>query len=99
MIRSPLADAIQERIVNSISRRLGVDSRSIDVRRPFAEHGLSSLEAVSLVRQLAEELDIPIPATATWDYPTIERLSLRLASDCAPSQAARLVAPSRDAAE
>lgn len=42
---------------------------------PFMEAGLDSLGAVELRNALADQLGVALPATATFDYPTIDAMA------------------------
>jgi len=49
--------------------------RSIDVRQPLAELGLSSLMAVELRNMLSDAVGRLLPASLVFDYPTIDALA------------------------
>ncbi|MFU8802987.1 MAG: beta-ketoacyl synthase N-terminal-like domain-containing protein, partial [Bradymonadaceae bacterium] len=65
-------------LVGRLASELGVEAGSIDLRSPFANYGLGSLEAISLVGELESWLEQEIPATALYDYPTVEALAKHL---------------------
>ena len=70
------------RVVRSL---LGVDGgKQIDVGFPLMEMGLDSLASTDLVRQLSQELEIELPPTLLFDYPTVIELSNHLAKLVAP---------------
>jgi hypothetical protein len=47
---------------------------------PLAEHGLDSLAAVELAEALESTLGVSLSPTLAYEYPTIEALSIYLAS-------------------
>jgi acyl carrier protein len=53
---------------------LEIDPATIDVSRNLDELGLDSLQSVCLAGDLEAWLGTEIPATAIWDYPTIDCL-------------------------
>jgi malonyl CoA-acyl carrier protein transacylase len=50
-------------------------SESPAVHQPFTELGIDSLMSIELRRRLEESLQIQMPATLAFDYPTIDRLA------------------------
>ena len=62
-------------LVEILARRLGIASSAIDPRRPFAEYGLSSRDALILIGEIEEHLDRSLPDTLFWDHPSIETLA------------------------
>ena len=72
-------DAIQDWLIASIAKELDVNPATIDVEHSFSHYGLSSMQAVSLSGDLERWLRREVPATAMWDYPTIELLARHLA--------------------
>lgn len=69
------ATAIQEKLIAHFSRRLGLAPHEIDIHRPFAEYGLSSIESVNLMRELEEWLGYELSPALPWKYPTIDQLT------------------------
>jgi len=52
--------------------------------QPFMDSGLDSLGAVELRNSLASRFAMDLPATLTFDYPTIKALSQYLVENLAP---------------
>jgi acyl carrier protein len=75
------AMAIEEWLVDKIHEVQRLDRADIDVRRPLEAYGLGSVQAVSLVGDLEEWLEQPLPSTLFWDYPTIEAIANHLATE------------------
>ncbi|MGB3201700.1 MAG: AMP-binding protein [Nodosilinea sp.] len=71
--------AIEQWMVNWLSAALQVSVTSLDVRKPFADHGLDSLATVELAEALELALGVPLSPTLAYEYPTIEALSVYLA--------------------
>lgn len=64
--------ALQEMVAKAVSKILGTQ---VPVNMPFMEAGLDSLGAVELRSALAITLGANLPATITFDYPTIQALA------------------------
>lgn len=75
----PTAAEIEIWIAEQIAQHLSISPDEIDPREPFARYGLDSMAAVTLAGDLEEWLNRKLPATITWDYPTIQALSAHLA--------------------
>ena len=61
-------------------------SERFDLRRPFTEMGMDSLLAIEMRNAIAASLDITLPATVLFDYPTMESLVTYLSSKIATDQ-------------
>jgi len=75
---------------------LGVEPAGVDVRRPFADFGLSSREAVGLLGEIEEWLGRDLPATLIWDHPTIDKLAEHLSQSCGGDAGTRPTASDDD---
>ncbi|MBE9075926.1 acyl carrier protein [Romeria aff. gracilis LEGE 07310] len=73
--------AIQSWLVSQLSDVLSIDSSTIDVKQPLTRYGLDSIDAVTLVGDLEDWLDLELPSTLLWDYPTIEKASTYLVQE------------------
>lgn len=67
-------EQVQDWLISTLSKELDLNEE-IDIYEPLAHYGLSSLTAVGLAGDLEDWLDIKLPATLAWDYPSIEALS------------------------
>jgi acyl transferase domain-containing protein/acyl carrier protein len=85
---STAAEIIQAWLVAKLSERLGLESREIDIREPFASYGLGSTEAVTLAGELAEWLGRKLSPALAYEYPTIEALARHLSDSPDASEAA-----------
>lgn len=84
-----------------VGRVLGLAPQALGERTGFFDLGLDSLMAVQLRRRLSAELGLTLPATLTFNFPTVEALSVHLherLSDAQDGPAAAGEAPSTPAA-
>ncbi|MFH7029831.1 MAG: acyl carrier protein [Heteroscytonema crispum UTEX LB 1556] len=81
------AEDIQAWLISKLSQELELDPDEIDIQEPFARYGLNSMTAVSLSGDLESWLNIKLPATLAWDYPTIELLAENLENQLAAAVA------------
>jgi phthiocerol/phenolphthiocerol synthesis type-I polyketide synthase D len=72
---------IEAWLVRQLAEALAVSPDEIDVRRPFAEHGLDSAEGVILAGDLEEWLGRELPSTLAWDHPNIAALAAFLGEE------------------
>lgn len=77
---SPVA-AIQSWLVNQLADVLSLDPTTVDVTQPLTRYGLDSIDAVTLVADLEDWLDLELPSTLLWDYPTIAKASTYLVDE------------------
>ncbi|MBO9999006.1 MAG: acyl carrier protein [Cyanobacteria bacterium SID2] len=59
-------------LIGQIAEQLSLEPNSIDVSQPLTRYGLDSIDAVTLVGELEDGLEVELPSTLFWDYPTIE---------------------------
>jgi myxalamid-type polyketide synthase MxaE and MxaD len=62
----------------TLGRVLKLAARKIDRDRPMGTMGLDSLMGIEFVRRLSGALEIPVPATVVFNYPTIRLLARQL---------------------
>jgi len=72
---------IQDWLITHVAELLNIAPRAIDIHDPFANYGLSSLDAVTLSGDLEELLGRRLSPTLAYDYPSILTLSLYLAGN------------------
>ncbi|NMF86697.1 AMP-binding protein [Nodosilinea sp. P-1105] len=72
--------AIADWMVTWLAQTLNVPKSTLDIRQPLADYGLDSLAAVELAQALETALGISLSPTLAYEYPTIEALSVYLAS-------------------
>jgi myxalamid-type polyketide synthase MxaC len=91
-----LAESVsaEERVVTlegwlqeTLGRVLKLATRKIDLDRPMGTMGLDSLMGVEFVRRISNALEIPVPATVVFNYPTIRLLAQQLLKRLNPADA------------
>lgn len=70
-----------------VGRVLGLPPQALGERTGFFDLGLDSLMAVQLRRRLSAELGEALPATLTFNFPTVEALAAHLAERLGPAEA------------
>jgi acyl carrier protein len=71
-------EALQDWLVAQLSTQLSLDASTIKVSEPLTRYGLDSIDAVTLVGDLEEWLDLELPDTLFWDHPSIAQASAYL---------------------
>jgi len=82
-----ILQAIEQLVRASLIKGLGLEPEEVRNDGNFEEYGLESLAAVRIIKDIAAELSIPLPATLMFDFNTVENLSRHLLD--AHSDAAR----------
>ncbi len=62
-------------LIRRLEERLRLPAGTVDPEEPFANYGLDSKEAVLLTGDLEAWLNVDLPATVMYDYPTVSRLA------------------------
>lgn len=75
------AHKIQNWLVNQLADVLSLDPATVDVKQPLTRYGLDSIDAVTLVGDLEDWLDLELPSTLLWDYPSIEKAAAYLVDE------------------
>ena len=75
------AKAVQDWLIAKLAEQLSLDTKTIDVAQPLTRYGLDSIDAVTMVGDLEDLLDMELPSTLFWDYPTIEKSANYLAEN------------------
>ena len=60
---------------------MSLEKSNISVSEPLTRYGLDSIDAVTMVGDIEDVLDVELPSTLFWDYPTIEKSSQFLAEN------------------
>jgi len=76
---NPSKEVIQSWLQLHIAECLQLDADEIDVNLPFSYYGLDSVASLGISGELEIWLGRKLPQTLTWDYPSIELLSIFLA--------------------
>ena len=77
---SPIV-AIQSWLVAQLADVLSLDPTTVDIDQPLTRYGLDSIDAVTLVGDLEDWLDLELPSTLLWDYPTIAKAATYLVDE------------------
>ncbi|PZO56288.1 MAG: acyl carrier protein [Phormidesmis priestleyi] len=72
---------IQSWLVDQLADVLSLDPTTIDVKQPLTRYGLDSIDAVTLVGDLEDWLDLELPSTLLWDYPSIEKAAAHMVEE------------------
>jgi acyl carrier protein len=75
----PDEQEIRTWLISKLSESLQCTPDQVDIRAPFASYGLKSIDAVHLVGNLEEWLNVSLSPLLIWDYPTIQDLAKYLA--------------------
>jgi acyl carrier protein len=76
-------ESLQTWLVNNIAEQCDLDPQEVDIRKPLTNYGLDSIIAFTVVGDLEDYLEIELPATLLWDYPTIEAIAEYVAQQTA----------------
>lgn len=74
-------EAIQTWLIHQLADVLSLDPATVDVTKPLTRYGLDSIDAVTLVADLEDWLDLELPSTLLWDYPTIAKAATYLVDE------------------
>lgn len=67
-----------ERMRNETAAVFGVEPDEVDLRAGLTEQGMDSLMAVELANRLGRLINVPLPSTFAFDYPTLGTLASHL---------------------
>ncbi|MGK7948709.1 MAG: acyl carrier protein [Xenococcaceae cyanobacterium] len=73
--------AVANWLIAQLSEQLSLEKSNISVSEPLTRYGLDSIDAVTMVGDIEDVLDVELPSTLFWDYPTIEKSSQFLAEN------------------
>ena len=80
--RAISADTVSEQVSSAVAAVLGM---SVDLSASLMEAGLDSLGAVELRNSLSKQFGMELPATLTFDYPTISAITGFVMETIAPA--------------
>ena len=66
-------ETVQNWLIKQLAEQLNLDPDKIKITEPFTRYGLDSIDAVTLVGDLEDWLDLDLPDTLFWDHPTVEK--------------------------
>jgi acyl carrier protein len=65
-------------LVKKLSTLKALNESDIKTDKPIASYGLDSLHAMAIAGELEDMLDVELPSTMLWEYPTIDKITLFL---------------------
>jgi acyl carrier protein len=65
--------AVQNWLVEQLAEQLSLKPETVSISEPLTRYGLDSIDAVTMVGDLEDWLDLELPSTLFWDHPTIEK--------------------------
>lgn len=74
-------ETLQSWLVDKLAEQLSLDTDSINITESLTRYGLDSIDAVTMVGDLEDWLDLELPSTLFWDHPSIEKASEYLAEN------------------
>jgi acyl carrier protein len=74
-------EKLQYWLINQLAEHLSLEPNTINVNEPLTRYGLDSIDAVTMVGDLEDWLDLELPSTLFWDYPTIAKSAHYLAEN------------------
>jgi acyl carrier protein len=95
--------AVQNWLVKQLAEQLSLDPSTINATEPLTRYGLDSIDAVTMVGDLEDWLDLELPSTLFWDHPTIEKSAQYLVENfdistaVGNAEAVEVAAPSQEA--
>jgi acyl carrier protein len=93
MSKAIASDDITAWLVDWIARELTMPAGEIDTARSLLDYSLSSVTATILVGDLEDWLDLRLPPTLVWDYPSIDAITTHLRDQLAGGTAPDGAAP------
>jgi acyl carrier protein len=84
----PTEPEIRQWCTACLAKLLKVPIERIDPQASFARLGVDSAAAVFFVLDIEEWLDLELPASIAFEYPSIAELAAYLAKECAHRHAA-----------
>jgi len=79
MIKLGSSGEIEKWLIEQLSSSLKVPKNDLDPDAPLTRYGLDSMDSVTLVMELEDQLGVELPPTLFWEYPTIRKCVLYLA--------------------
>lgn len=80
-IENTPAEILQNWLVDQLAEIFSKQRDEIEIDEPLTRYGLDSIDAVTLVGDLEDWLDLELPSTLFWDYQTIKKATQYLISE------------------
>lgn len=75
------AEVIATWLTKNLAEQLEVEPDELDISEPIEDYGLDSAQGMIVVSRAEKQFGLEISPTLLWHYPTIEKLSERLAQE------------------
>ncbi len=62
-----------------ISKEIGCHIEEIKATNEFIKFGIDSIKGIALLYQIERKLELDLNPMIFWDYPTIQKMSIKLA--------------------
>lgn len=72
---APSTKEVQSKVADLMASRLKVEATEIDIEKQFLSYGLDSIDAVTLLGDIEDWLEIELPSTLLWDCSNIRELA------------------------
>ncbi|WP_300239527.1 SDR family NAD(P)-dependent oxidoreductase [Pseudomonas sp.] len=89
---APVADRLQQVIIQALARTLKADEQSIGLRTPFSDYGVDSILGVGFIKQLGQQLRIKLNSALLFEHATVSKLQQYLQQAHGPQIAQALAA-------
>jgi acyl carrier protein len=74
----PSRTEIEAWLMRRLAQELEENEANLDPTARFASYGLDSMSALVLTGELEEWLELELPSTLVWDFPTARDLAIHL---------------------
>jgi len=69
---------VQDWLKKHLAEQLSLEADDVQVTEQLSRYGLDSIDAVTLVGDLEDYLDLELPSTLFWEYSTIQQAATYL---------------------
>jgi len=88
-LQTPTRESIEAWLIGWIAKELGLPAGEIERGKSLLDYSLSSVTAMMLVGDVEEWLELTLPPTLVWDYPSIAAIADFLIEQLGTSTAGR----------
>ncbi len=74
-IAAPAVTDVQDKVVALLAECLKVETTEIDLEKQLTSYGLDSIDAVTMVGDIEDWLEIELPSTLFWDCENIREVA------------------------
>lgn len=76
--RNPKILIVQDWLRTHLAEQLSLDKNAVEITEQLSRYGLDSIDAVTLVGDLEDYLELELPSTLFWEHPTIAQAATYL---------------------